>query len=107
MNTAKTTIGMILSAAMLLGSTAEAGTPGEVMYRAQLDRCLAALRADLQDPATTKILYTITSIDKQGAWYQFDIQSAVYHETTAAPVRETDSRCRARRWSDEMEIDGR
>ena len=106
MNAAKTTTGLILSAAMLMSATAGAAGPGEVMYRAELDRCLAALRADLTDPATTKILYTVRDIEKRGAWYQFDIQSEVYADKAAAPVREQSSRCRARRWSDEMEFIG-
>jgi len=106
MNAAKTTTGLILSAAMLMSATAGAAGPGEVMYRAELDRCLAALRADLTDPATTKILYTVRDIEKRGAWYQFDIQSKVYHDAAQTPVREQDNRCRARRWSDRMEITG-
>lgn len=106
MNTAKMMTGLTLSAALSLGTAAQAAGPGEVMYRAELDRCLAALRVELQDPATTKILYTITDIEKQGAWYQFQIESEVYHGSAEIPVRGQDNRCRARRWSDQMEMIG-
>ena len=47
MNTAKMMTGLTLSAALFMGANVQAATPGEVMYRAELDRCLAALRADL------------------------------------------------------------
>ncbi|UCG73189.1 MAG: hypothetical protein JSV45_02060 [Chromatiales bacterium] len=106
MNTAKMMTGLTLSAALFMGANVQAATPGEVMYRAELDRCLAALRAELEDPATTKILYTVRDIDKQGAWYQFDIESEVYQGSAEIPVHEQDNRCRARRWSDQMEITG-
>lgn len=106
MNTAKMLSGLSLSAALLVGATAQAAGPGEVMYRTELNRCLAALRVELQDPATTKIRYTVTDIEKQGAWYQFDIQSEVYDGATDTPVLERESRCRARRWSDQTEIAG-
>lgn len=106
MNTARMMTGIALSAAVLLGATAQAAGPGEAMYRTELDRCLTALRAELQDPATTKILYTITDIEKQGAWYQFDIQSEVYQDAANSPVRARDNRCRARRWSEQLEITG-
>ena len=104
MNTAKTTMGLVLTAALLTGTAAQAAGPGEVMYRAQLERCLAALRADLEDPATTQIQSTIRDIEKQGAWYQFDIHSEVYQDSAETPVYEQDNRCRARRWSDQMEM---
>ena len=106
MTTAKTTIGMLLSAALLLGTAAATAGPGEARYRVELERCLAALRADLQDPATTKILYTVRDIEKQGAWYQFDIQAEVYQGAADTPAVERANRCRARRWSDEMEVTG-
>lgn len=106
MNTAKMMTGMTLSAALLLGTTVQAAGPGEAMYRAELDRCLTALRAELDNPATTKILYTVTDIEKQGAWYQFDIESEVYQGSAEIPVHEQGNRCRARRWSDQMEMTG-
>ena len=106
MNTAKMTMGLLVATTMGFGAAAQAGGLGEGKYRAELDRCLIAIRADLEDRDTTKILYTIRDVEKQGAWYQFDIQSEVYADKAAAPVREQSSRCRARRWSDQMEFIG-
>ena len=106
MNTAKTARWVTLTATLLLAGTAQAVGTDEVRYPAQLARCLDALRVDLVDAETTRIRYTVKEIEKRGAWYQFDIESEMYHEADASPVRAMESRCRVHRWSAATEITG-
>ena len=105
--TAKTnSLCVALIAGLLLSTATQAAEPLRGAYRAELNRCLAALRVKLEDADTTKIRYTIQDVEKRGAWYEFEISSEVYHEAGQGPVLETESRCRARRWSDLTEITG-
>jgi hypothetical protein len=106
MNTIKTGQCAALLLGMTLVTAAQAMEPGPARYRAELDRCLDVLRASVEDAATTKIRYIVRDVEKQGAWFRFDIRAETYHAASEIPARTEDSRCRARRWSEATEIVG-
>jgi len=82
---------------------AESGSGG--IYTDELDRCVAALRAQLADERTVQLRYTVTDLDTRGAWYEFDIRSEVFHEVDGPVVRSEQSRCVAHRWADKIQLD--
>ena len=110
MNTTIANMTISTAAAALLSLVAsavqaETGTGG--IYADELERCVAGMRAQLTDEQTAQLRYTVTDLDKRGAWYEFDIRAEVFNEIDGPVVRSNESRCLAHRWSDETRLQGR
>jgi hypothetical protein len=98
---------IVTAAAVLLSLSAsavqaESGTGG--IYADELERCVAALRGQLTNEQTAKLRYTVTELDKRGAWYEFDIRSEVFNEVGGPAVRSEQSRCLAHRWAEKTRL---
>ena len=95
-----------LTLGLLLAAPAIAIEPPAASYRAELGRCLTLIKGGLQDEQTTRLRHTITDIEKRGAWYEFDIDSEIFHSADSAAVRETSTRCRVNRFDGTTEVSG-
>ena len=100
---------IIKTAAVLLSFSAyavqaESGNGG--IYADELERCVAALRGQLANEQTVQLRYTVTDLDKRGAWYEFDIRSEVFNEVGGPVVRTEESRCLAHRWAEKTRLQG-
>lgn len=96
----------LVAAALTAGCAAQAAEPVRANYANELERCVAALRVDLQDANTLKLRYTVTDVARRGVWYEFDIRSEVFESIGGPAVRATQSHCRSHRWSDATQITG-
>ncbi|MGI9330695.1 MAG: hypothetical protein ACR2QB_08235 [Gammaproteobacteria bacterium] len=90
--------------ALGLSLPAQAMEPPAASYRAELDRCLVALRSDLQEAGTTRLRHTVRGIEKQGIWFEFRIESEVFRDNQPTATRAVTSRCRASRRADVAQI---
>ena len=88
----------------LTATGAQADVLSGPVYANELDRCVAALRTELQDEQTRQLRYTVTRLDTRGAWYEFEIRSEVFNELDGPVVRSEQSNCRAHRWSDDTRL---
>ena len=104
MNKSIATTAVALLALTASAVQAESGTGG--IYAEELDRCVAAMRTQLTDEQTAQLRYTVTDLDKRGAWYEFDIRAEVFNEVDGAVVRTAESRCLAHRWNEETRLQG-
>jgi len=97
-----TTVAAVLMSLTASAVEAESGTGG--IYADELERCVAALRGQLTDEQTAQLRYTVTDLEKRGAWYEFDIRSEVFNEVGGPVVRSEESRCLAHRWAEKIRL---
>lgn len=99
--TIATTAALLLS----LGAAAvQAENLAGSVYANELERCVTVLRGQLKDEQTAQLRYTVTGMDKRGAWYEFDIRSEVFNELDGPVVRSDESRCMAHRWDEKTRL---
>lgn len=93
--------------AVFMGAAAVSATaqPTQAIYGDELERCVAAVRADISNDSTRQIRHFVTDVEKKGAWYEFAIRSELYDEVDGAVVKEVSSRCRAHRWVAETKLE--
>ena len=69
------------------------------IYGNELDRCISEIRSALGTTTASAIRHDITGIEKQGAWYSFDITTArIIDADTTEDIATTE--CRAHRFND-------
>jgi hypothetical protein len=98
---------LTILAAVFMSAAAVSATaqPTEAIYGNELERCVAAVRADISEDSTRQIRHFVTEVEKKGAWYEFAIRSELYDEVDGALVKEVSSRCRAHRWVAETQLE--
>jgi len=70
-------------------------------YADQLQRCVAAIRAELVVDGDTPLQHRVTDISKENIWYEFAIATVLDGETNGQEQVIAETQCRAWRFNEQ------
>ena len=101
----KTLISATALGLTLIGANpAAAGQLSPALYGEQLDRCAAAIRADMAGPETARLQHELTSVERTRLWYVIEIRTTA-RDGADRITDEAVTRCKAHRWTEQTIAD--
>lgn len=85
-------------------SFAEDVSMNTASYEDELERCIVAVRPQLELDNPSLVRHLVSDIERRGPWYVFDIETTVKDSNGIVSVDSLESTCKANRWNDQTRL---
>ena len=73
-------------------------------YENELERCVVAVRPELNLTSSSLVRHLVSDVERRGPWYVFDIETTVKLDDGTVTVDSLESTCKANRWTDDTRL---
>lgn len=73
-------------------------------YENELERCVVAVRPELNLNSSSLVRHLVSDIERRGPWYVFDIETTVKLDDGTVTVDSLESTCKANRWTEDTRL---
>ena len=73
-------------------------------YEDELERCVVAVRPELNLTSSSLVRHLVSDVERRGPWYVFEIETTVKLDDGTVTVDSLESTCKANRWTEDTRL---